>query len=482
VSLFDADVGRLHEATLHETTWSVGELADALGNVVALAFPAEVWVRGEIHDLSRPSSGHVYFTLVEERPDGSRACLAVMLSARARPAVNRTLTEAGGSVRITDGTEVRIRGRLDWYAPRGLLQLRMTAIDPAHTLGQLELARAELLARLGAEGLLRANAGLSLPLVPLTVGLVTSAGSAAEADFLAELDRSGLAFRVLAVDVRVQGSGSARGVARGIGAVATAGAEVVAVVRGGGARTDLVTFDDELVARAIAACPVPVLTGIGHEVDRTVADEVAHTAAKTPTACAALLVARVSEHLAAVEASWAACARAAQRALVSHDRRARLLGSSARRASRSSLEAATSRLKDRAGRARRAGTLALRRAEARVQRDAGRVTGSGRSHLHAADVATAAARRRLTVRGTRALVEAARTVDGLDARVRALDPARVLARGWSITRSEDGTLVRDPAVVAPGDRLVTRVAGGEVRSTVTGARAVEAGNAYVEEG
>src|SRR5262245_18587986 len=124
-----------------EPTFSVTELSDAIGNSVRARFRDEVWVRGEIHDLSRARSGHVYFTLTD--PDGD-ASIGVMLSAARKNGVNDTLTRAGGGVRMTDGTDVRIRGRLDWYSPRGQLQLRMTAIDPAYTLGQLELARVEL--------------------------------------------------------------------------------------------------------------------------------------------------------------------------------------------------------------------------------------------------------------------------------------------------------------------------------------------------
>src|SRR5690349_20433214 len=114
-----------------EPTFSVTELADRIGNALRSAFPAEVWVRGEIRDLSRPVSGHVYFTLVDASGD-SDAFISVMLSSRNKGVVNLALTSAGGGVRMTDGTEVRIRGRLDWYAPRGQLQLRMSAIDPAY--------------------------------------------------------------------------------------------------------------------------------------------------------------------------------------------------------------------------------------------------------------------------------------------------------------------------------------------------------------
>ncbi|MET0728798.1 MAG: exodeoxyribonuclease VII large subunit [Acidimicrobiales bacterium] len=449
-----------------EPTFSVGELADAIGNAVRSAFRHEVWVRGEIHDLSRPASGHVYLTLVEEREDGSKASLAVMLSASNKVAVNRALTRAGGAVRMVDGTEVRIRGRIDWYAPRGQLQLRMTAIDPAYTLGQLELARTELLARLKTEGLLERNRALPVPLVPLRVGLVTSRGSAAEADFVDELTRSGFSFTVIAVDVRVQGPGAPRAVARGIASAAARACDVVAVVRGGGARTDLAAFDDEQVARAIALCPVPVLTGIGHEIDRSVADDVAHTAEKTPTACAQALATRVGEYLGRVEEMWSVVARVAQRDLAVHDTAIRAHADRVQRCARSSLTGATARLDEQAGRARRAGTAATARAEQRLGRDLGRLTGAGRVQVRDATTSLATAERRLAGRGPRALAEAERALAGVEARVRSLDPERALARGWSITRTGDGRVVRAPGDVTAGDSLITRLAGGEVRSTV----------------
>jgi exodeoxyribonuclease VII large subunit len=451
-----------------EPTFSVGELADAIGHAVRASFRDEVWVRGEIHDLSRPASGHVYLTLVEERPEGGKASLSVMLSAANKVAVNRALTRAGGSVRMVDGTEVRIRGRLDWYAPRGQLQLRMTAIDPAHTLGQLEVARAELLARLEAEGLVGRNGALAMPLVPLRIGLVTSRGSAAEADFLDELGRSGLSFHVVAVDVRVQGTGAPRNIASGIASAAARACEVIALVRGGGARTDLACFDDERVARAIAMCPVPVLTGVGHETDRSVADDVAHTVAKTPTAAAQHLVDLVGTFLRRTEASWTAIARLGQRELAAHDDRVRAHAGRASRSVRATLAGVTARLDDHAVRARRAGTAATTRADQRLERDVGRLTASVRVKVRDADSSLGASTRRLALRAPRAVGEAERGLATVEARLRALDPQRALARGWSITRASDGRLVRGPTDVVPGDALVTQLAGGEVRSTVDG--------------
>ncbi|HJR26864.1 MAG TPA: exodeoxyribonuclease VII large subunit, partial [Acidimicrobiales bacterium] len=314
-----------------EPTWSVTELADRIGNAVRAAFRDEVWVRGEIRDLSRARSGHVYFTLTDPDEAG-HACVGVMLSDRNRGAVNAALIRAGGGVRMTDGTEVRIRGRLDWYAPRGQLQLRMTAIDPAYTLGQLELARAELLARLREEGLLEANGRVPMPLVPLRIGLVTSSGSAAEADVVDTLRRSGFAFDLVRIDVRVQGHDAPIDIVRGIAEACAAGVDAVAIVRGGGARTDLQAYDDERVARAIAACPVPVLTGVGHETDRSVADEVAHRSEKTPTACAAALVGIVAEYWYGVSGLWAEIAAAATRAVAAHHHHVEVVASRTGRA------------------------------------------------------------------------------------------------------------------------------------------------------
>lgn len=454
--------------TIPEPTFSVTELADAIGNALRASFRDEVWVRGEIRDLSRAQSGHVYFTLTEPGGSGSGgACLAVMLSSRTKGSVNTTLTKAGGGVRMTDGTDVRIRGRLDWYAPRGQLQLRMTAIDPAYTLGQLEMARAELLARLTEEGLLRANAALALPLAPLRVGLITSEGSAAEADFVDELRRSGFAFRVLRADTRVQGADAPRSIASAIRMLATHRLDVLALVRGGGARTDLAAFDDEAVARAIAACTVPVLTGIGHEVDTSVADEVAHTAAKTPTACAQLLVARVANLVSTLDGTWAAIATRAVRDVAHHDER--LIGQARHlsRSARVALDRSTTRLEVVAGRSRRASQAGLDVAGRRLDGHRGRITGAARSHLRAAEVLVATGERRVAHRAPRAMADSERVLSGVEARLRALDPERTLARGWSITRGPHGRVVRSPGDVAPGDELTTIVAGGELRSEVT---------------
>src|SRR5260221_2759193 len=149
------------------------------------AFPSEVWIRGEVRDLSRPPSGHVYFDLC-----GDGCSIPVSLWAGDRSVVNAILRRAGGAVRITDGTEIRIRAHVSWWSERGRVGLRMISIDTAFTLGRLAEARELLVQRLRTEGLLELQQRHTLPLVPLRIGLITASGSAAEAEFLRTLEAS----------------------------------------------------------------------------------------------------------------------------------------------------------------------------------------------------------------------------------------------------------------------------------------------------
>ena len=428
-------------------TWTVPELAAHLGRVMAGAFPDDIWVEGQIRNLSRPSSGHVYFDLTEPTEAGRppRSQLAVTLLAPEKQHVNDQITRAGGGVRMVDGIEVRIQGRLRWYGPRGVLQLRMHGIDPAYTIGRLQADRDRVLGVLAAEGLLDANAARPFPLVPLRIGLVTSRGSAAHADVLSELAASGLSFVVREADARTQGDDCGPSVARALRRLAADDVDLVLLVRGGGARTDLAGFDSELIARAIAAMPVPVLTGIGHEVDRSIADEVAHRAHKTPTAAAADVVAAVRSFVHLLDSRAAAVHRA---------------GSSAAAVARARLDRRTVRLD-------RAADVVLARRATQLDVAARRAARSGIRQLATADTTLDRHVLAVTRRAAAQVARAERDLDAIDARIHAQDPVRALARGWSITTRADGRLVRSPDDVAPGDALVTRLAGGTIASTVT---------------
>ncbi len=407
-----------------EASYSVAEIGALITNAVQQLFPDDLWVEGEISNLNRSRAGHVYFDLIEPSQPGtpSTARISVVLFAQTRQIVNAQLKRQNVG-RLSDGMAVRIRAAVDYYAPQGRLQLRMTGIDPRYLLAAMAAERDALIQRLHIEGVTARNKALPVPLVPLRVGLVTSAISAAAGDFLTELDASGFAFHVTAVDARVQGELAPYALTAGLRAMFREPVDVIALIRGGGSRGDLSVFDNEQLARTIAEAPVPVITGIGHEMDRSVCDEVAHTNLKTPTAVAAALTQMVGRYIEAAEQRWAA---------VEHYAR-----------------------------------LALDRADEHVVDYARRSARSGRDGLVVADLRLDARAARVPEWARRSLRDAEHALDTYQLRLRATDPAVLLARGWSITRTADGTLVRSVADTSPDDTLVTRVADGSIISTVS---------------
>ncbi|MBA3282470.1 MAG: exodeoxyribonuclease VII large subunit [Acidimicrobiia bacterium] len=438
-SLFDEEVGG-------PPTLTVGELAARIARLTASAFPGDLWVEGQIRNLSRSANGHAYFNLAEPSAAGEtpRAQVSVTLLAPERKHVNDQLMRAGGAVRMDDGIEVRIQGRLRWYAPRGTLQLRMHGIDPAFTIGRLQADRDRILASLAADGLLDANRTRPMPLVPMRLGLVTSRASAAHADVLAELASSGIGFTVREIDARTQGGDCGPSVARALRRLAADGVDLVLLVRGGGARTDLAGFDTDVMARAIASMPVPVLTGIGHEVDRSIADEVAHASHKTPTAAAASVVEVVRSFLDRLDDQW----------------------SMLRRAAASSAAAADTRLDRRAARVGRAATRTLARQVIQLDSAATRTARGADRALLQADALLGAQLTASVTRADRGLGRAHRSLDAVAARIRAHDPQLALARGWTITTTSDGNPVRGLDHLTTGTGLRTRFADGTAFSTV----------------
>ena len=404
-------------------------------------------MRGEVQGLRESRAGHVYFQLVEkdERRDRVQAALDVALFRTHFMTVRAALRNTPG-VELGDDVEVRVKGHIEVYPPTGRLQLIMTGIDPVFTAGALAANRERVLRSLQAEGLLRANAVPDLPPVPLRVGLITSAASAAYHDFLDELDRSAFAFRVGVCDVRVQGANAPRRVVWALRRMARLARvlDAVVIVRGGGSRSDRAPFDSEAVARAIAAMPMPVLTGIGHEIDRTVADEVAHTSYKTPTACGQAMVERVTEFVDRLDG--------VSRGVVHY--------------ARSNCALALRELRDCARRARRGPPVALARELASLERHRGRAEELGTRAAKQAAASLEGTERRLSSAGTRLARAERRRLDASEARLRALDPARVLERGYTITRDRNGQVVKRVAGLSAGDRLVTEFTDGAAASVV----------------
>jgi len=449
----------LHDAA----TYRVSELAEELQLFLREAY-GSIWVTGEVQRLHRSRTGHLYFELVE-KGDGDQivAKLDAALFRNDARAVERLLARHDQS--LTEGMAVRCRAGFDLYPPTGRLQLIVREIDPVFSLGTLERRRRETLRWLAAEGLLDANRSLTLPALPLRIALVTSHGSAAYHDFVSTLEESRYRFRVHVVHAAVQGVRAEREIVSALRMVSRLAVDCVVVVRGGGSRTDLAAFDSRAIAEAIARSPLPVLTGLGHETDEAVADRVAHTALKTPT--------KVAEHL----------VREIDRAADTLDRMGVALSAGARdrlRDGRETLERAERGIRSALARLRRAhdriGDLARvfrLLVGQRLDRARGRVAEIGTRLSQTAPRLPLRSEERRRFLGRRLALEARRLVAGAEERLtarqrlcRQLAPDRTLARGFSITRTEAGRVVRDPALVAPGQRLVTETAGGPIRSRV----------------
>lgn len=421
-------------------TYTVGELCEAINSALRRRFTDGVWVRGEIQGWSERGP-HAYFRLVEETADG-KAALNVQFFANVRMRLRPLLTKH--RLRLGDGLKVRIFGHLDYFAPSGQLGLKMSGLDPRFTLGEMALERDEVVRQLIAKGLFDANRTTRVAAPPLRVGVVTSTASAAWADFTHELDRSGLAFRLRVVDVRVQGEWAVDMVCAALRTLTRHDdLDVVVLIRGGGSKSDLATFDHLAIATAIATSPLPVFTGLGHEIDRSVADEVAHSSLKTPTACAAALVEHVNAFRSEVERAWSGIERHASRAVRDATRQLSGVAQGVRRATISAIERSDSRLTHRRERVAAIADRALERAANRLS-------------------TAEAGLRRVPAR----LDPEIRHLDALATRVRLLDPIHTLSRGWSITRAADGTIVRSADALAPGATIVTTFATGTARSRV----------------
>jgi exodeoxyribonuclease VII large subunit len=446
-----------------EPTYTIAQLGEEVRLFLGEAFPA-VWVAGEVQRLRASRRGHLYFELVEK---GSRdevvGRIDAVLWRTDRQRIEPQLARAGE--RLEEGLEIRCRGRVDFYPPGGRLQLVVSEIDPTFTLGLLARRRQETLAALAAAGLLEANARLHLPALPLRVALVTSAGSAAYHDFLATLAESGYPFAVTVFDVAVQGAEAERQVAKAIEEAGGLAVDCVALVRGGGARTDLAAFDSRRIAEAVARCMRPVVTGLGHQIDEAIADRVAHTALKTPTKVAEFLVERVAEAERRVTALAGALSGAARERL-HRQRRALVRGES-------TLWLAAGRLRQEQQRLRQAARLLVRLSADRLRRGRRRSHELGRrlvaapvGCLRRGDERAAAIGRRLVRWARRRLREAERWCGERRRLCSELSPERLLERGFSITRTVEGVLLRRPDQVERGEIIESRLAEGRLISRV----------------
>jgi exodeoxyribonuclease VII large subunit len=396
---------------------TVSEVVAQVKAYIEGEFRFPVHVVGEAQNVRRPRGGHLYFTIKDRR-----ASLRVVVFARECAAL---------PFPVEEGAKVVVRGLLTAYLEAGDLQLQADWVEP-QGIGERAIRIEALKRKLRAEGLLDPARKRALPFLPRTIGLVTSATGAAIRDILSTIDRRCPNVRVVVSPVRVSGEAAAPEIAHALATLdRLVACDLIIVARGGGSREELQAFDEEPVCRAIASCRAPIVTGIGHETDVSLADLVADLRAPTPTAAAEIAV----PDLAALRAEL--------------EERGTRLGEALRgrvALARKRLEACER-------------SFGFRAPLERVKK--------GRSRLDELEVRLGrAVREGLTRRGER-IAAAAGKLDSLS-------PLKVLARGFSLTtRAGTTVVVRDAATLAPGDAIETRLARGKVRSSVVSVEVAE---------
>ena len=449
---------------------TVRQINEEISAAVERAFPQVVWVRGEVQRLPQDAAHrtHVYFELHETGGSGAaeyQISTSLMGWDRQRFGLGRYLDGTDPDFQIANKMEVCLECKVDFYAKFGKMSLKVVGVDKNFALGRLEARRREILAYLQQEGLLEKNAGVPLPELPLCIGLITSPGSAAERDFMTGLEASPWAFRVQLRGARMQGEQLQPEVIRALAGHVSAGVDVVVITRGGGSRADLSWFDQRDLATAIAECPLPVITAIGHEVDTSIADLVAHHACKTPTAAAEFLVEKVDGVSARLESATERLVSAAEDLLaVSRDRidQTERLGRSAEGIclrARVRYQSTAGRVQDRVSRSLAAGRGVL--AELRTRMVTAAVTRTAGARRDQAALAG-----RLVREALRSVVVQGARLEGLATQSRLMDPVHLLARGFTITLDEQGRAVTKAASLAAGDLIGTRFSDGLVRSIV----------------
>jgi exodeoxyribonuclease VII large subunit len=433
--------------------WTVRDLVSAVRTQIEREY-GDTWVEGEISNFRAHDSGHLYFTL----KDDSSQLNAVMFRLQARRL----------RFRPENGMQVLVRGRITIYEDRGQLQISAEYIEPKGA-GALQIAFEQLKAKLQAEGLFEASRKKPLPALPRRIGIVTSPQAAVLQDILNILRRRHHSVNVLIYAAQVQGETAASEVCAGIRHFNRARCvDVVIVARGGGSAEDLAAFNDEALARVVAASEIPVVSAVGHETDITILDFVADLRAPTPSAAAELVIRsrqEVEEQLQSFDSRLAKAiryhlliARQNLTELAQHRAFAHMMSLLHRRQQR--VDDLVNRLAHAARDAFEAKRRRFETLSAAVRHyDVRRVLAGVRHALDARTAALAAAVR------TRLLQQRSQ-VEQLSARLEGLSPLAILDRGYALVFDSSGRLLKDAGQVETGDEISARLAKGNIIATV----------------
>ena len=433
--------------------YSVSELSQEIKGLLESKFP-DVWVTGEISNYRAATSGHLYFTL----KDASAQLRAVCFRNQARYL----------KFKPQDGISVIARGHLSVYEARGEYQLYVEYLEPAGV-GALQLAFEQLKQKLAAEGLFELARKKPLPLLPRTVGVVTSPTGAVIRDILRILRRRFKNMNALLYPVKVQGEGAAEEIVEGIEYFNRERlVDVMIVARGGGSLEDLWAFNEEIVARAIAGSKIPVISAVGHETDFTIADFVADLRAPTPSAAAELVVHRKQDFEAELENRERRMLQIVRlRLSEARQRYTELRMHRVFQTLGTWLGEKAQRVDDAVASLERSMRLRLNMArQAWLGASAGVVRYDFRRLLGLKRATLDERLGRFDAEFRRFLTERRNRLSQVEAILKERSPLTILQRGYSITRDAAGKIVRDAAQVSVGDDLSIRLARGELGATV----------------
>lgn len=445
------------------TTYSVSELAGTARELLEHSFPL-LWVEGEISNLARPRSGHWYFTLKD-----SKAQIRCAMFANRNRQVRQPPTE---------GDQILVRARVSLYTARGDFQLIVESMEDAGE-GALRRAFEQLRARLTDEGLFNDTHKQPLPVTPQRIGVITSATGAALRDVYSVLQRRYPLGELLLHPVQVQGEAAPAAIVQAIETVGVrAECDVVLLVRGGGSLEDLQAFNNESVARAIHACPLPIVAGVGHEVDISIADFVADVRAPTPSAAAELACPDLQDRLRHAERLSRRTANALTRRLTEVRRGLGTLNGRLTRAHpQRQIERRMQRLDELETRIRRntrqhldSHRMRLRAAinTLKAQHPQRRLTQDMQKLAHSTQRLDTAIKQRIQTANHRYRLAAAS--------LNTVSPLRTLARGYAIVEDSEQRVVTNPETLAVGDKLGIRVEKGHVEARVSNSHVESHGN------
>lgn len=431
------------------TVFTVSELNRTARELLEHSFGL-LWVEGEISNLARPRSGHVYFSL----KDGDAQVRCALFRNKARLL----------RVALDDGVQIRVRARVSLYAARGDFQLIVEHAEHAGA-GTLQRAFEQLRAKLDAEGLFTAERKRALPAMPARIGVVTSATGAAIRDVLSVVSRRYPLGALRIYPVPVQGEAAPNAIAAALTSVGRrADCDVLLLVRGGGSLEDLWAFNDEALARAIVACPVPVVSGVGHEVDVTIADLAADVRAATPSAAAELVCPNMAARAARLPYTSTRLAQRMRARLTKT--RAHLTGLEQRldrQRPRRRLETASQRLDEaelRLQRSARSHLNAKRRRRQLVEQRLHRA--HPRRRLAEAETGLNRLSQHLDAASIRRLQAARHQLGATIRALHSVSPLQTLERGYAIARGVQGSVLRDATAVAVGETVTIDLARGQL--------------------